>query len=114
MNCIPPKLKKEMSEDPFYKKCCITGTPATQAKIDWHHALKFRGRQVQEKFAIIPLRKDIHDNVVLYREQCDRIILNRATDEQLKKYSKSTDLIAKRDRLNKNYDSPKHQTPERK
>jgi hypothetical protein len=103
MNCIPPKLKQEMAEDPFYKKCCITGTPATSAKIDWHHGLTYAGKQLQERFAIIPLRKDIHDNIVLYREKCDWIILNRANDQQLKKYSKAIDLTAKRDRLNKKY-----------
>lgn len=108
MNNIPKKLKEEMANDPFYKKCCITGTLATNAKVEWHHGLMFAGKRVQEKFAIIPLRKDIHDNVVYYREKCDWIILNRATDEQLKKYSKSTDLIAMRDRLNKKYDSSKH------
>ena len=100
MNCIPKKLKDEMSADPYYKRCCISGS---FENIQFHHAFCFAGRQLQEKWCILPLSKDIHDNIDTYREKCNWIMLNRATDEQLKKYSRAEDLIAKRDRLNKKY-----------
>ncbi len=107
MNKIPPKLKAEMASDPFYERCCITGAFAKNEKVDWHHNLIFAGRQVQEKWAILPLRKDIHDDIVKHREKVDWIMLNRATDEQLEKYSRARDLKRERDRLNKIYGTPR-------
>lgn len=103
MNNIPPKLRKEMAEDPYYEHCCITGTSKRVEKIEWHHNLIFAGRQVQEKWCILPLAESIHERIVEYKEQCDWIMLNRATDEELKRYSKVENLIVKRDRLNKKY-----------
>jgi hypothetical protein len=107
MNNIPPKLRAEIALDPFYQRCCITGAWSRNTKIDWHHNLLFAGKQVQAKFAILPLAREVHDNIVLHKEKCDWIMLNRATDEQLKKYSRAADLFAKRDRLNKKYGIPK-------
>lgn len=103
MRPIPPKLRDEMAADPFYKRCCITGS--MRGKIEWHHALIFKGRQVNEKWAILPVSKEVHASVSnpKIKQYLDWIMLNRATDEQLKKYSKAVDLIAERDRLNKIY-----------
>lgn len=101
MRPIPPSLRKEMEADLFYKKCCISGS--TSEKIDWHHNLIFAGRQVNEKFCILPLAKSIHDNIVKYKEKCNWIMLNRASDVELLRYSKATNYIKERERLNKIY-----------
>lgn len=101
MRPIPKKLKEEMAADPFYKRCCVTGSVGS--KIDWHHNLIFSGRQVNEKWAILPLSKHIHDNVWKYRDILDWIMLNRATDDQLKKYSKAVDLVKRKKQLNEKY-----------
>jgi hypothetical protein len=111
MNNIPKALKADMAADPFYRQCCITGALATNTKVEWHHNFIFAGRQVQEKWCILPLRKDIHDDIVSYKERCDWIMYNRADDETLRRYSKSKDLIRERDRLNKKYGTPKYKTP---
>lgn len=103
MNNIPAKLKKEMAADPYYQKCAITGALAKNTKVEWHHNLIFAGKQVQEKWCIIPLRADIHEQIVKYKERVDHIMLNRATDDELRRYSKARDLIRERDRLNKIY-----------
>jgi hypothetical protein len=108
MNNIPKKLKDEILSDPFYKRCCITGVLSTNEKVEWHHNFIYAGRQLQEKWCILPIAEKIHKNIDKYLDQCDRIMLNRATDEQLKKYSKCVDLIAKRDWLNKKYGSLRH------
>lgn len=103
MHPIPKKLREEMAADPFYRRCCIT--ESMRGKIDWHHNLIFRGRQVQEKWAILPVNEEVHQNVSNpeIKQKLNWIMLNRATDEQLKKYSKAVDLIAERERLNKIY-----------
>jgi len=103
MNNIPPKLKKEMAEDPYYRKCAISGRLATNTKVEWHHNLIYAGKQVQEKWCIIPLAKEIHANIIQYKEKVDWIMLNRATDDDLRRYSKAKDLIRERERLNKIY-----------
>ena len=99
MNKIPNKLRDEMAEDPLYQRCCVTGFTKRDTKIEWHHNLIFAGRQVQEKFAILPLAKHVHDQIELYRDQCDLIMLVRATPEELARYSKAVDLTEKRNRL---------------
>ncbi len=101
MRKIPPQLREEMAADPFYKKCCISGS--TSEKIEWHHNLIFAGKQVNEKFCILPLAKSIHDKIELYKEKCDWIMLNRASDEELLRYSKAVNYKALRDRLNTIY-----------
>lgn len=86
-----------MSSDLYYKKCCITGS--TSEKIEWHHNLIFGGRQVNEKFCILPLAKSIHDNIVKYKEICDWIMWSRATDDEIRKYSKANNYFRTRDIL---------------
>lgn len=102
MQKIPLKLRSEMSADPFYKRCCITGRTDN---IQWHHAWIWKNSQLQEKWAILPVCEAIH---ILARrkdtkEKLDWIALNRADDATLRKYSKAEDLIKKRDRLNQKY-----------
>lgn len=90
-----------MANDPFYKRCCITGS--TSGKIDWHHNLIFAGRQVNEKFCILPLSKEVHDNIHKYKEQCDWIMLNRASEHELSCFSKAIDYRRLKEFLNKKY-----------
>jgi len=102
---IPRELREELSKDPFYKRCCLTGR--NDKKIDFHHALEWKGRQVQERFCILPIIIDIHQYhqgiTKEVKEKLDWIWLNRATDEELLYYSKAENYLAKRNRLNKKY-----------
>lgn len=104
MRPIPKPLLAEMLADPFYTVCCISGR--SNEKIDLHHNFQFAGRQVNEKWCILPLAKSIHDRIIVYKDRCDWIMLNRADEATLKKYSKAIDLIRKRDYLNKIYGKP--------
>lgn len=101
MRPIPKPLLNEMLEDPFYKVCCISGQ--TNERIELHHNFTWAGRQLNEKWAILPLAHSIHERIIAYKERCDWIMLNRADEATLKKYSKAVDLIRKRDYLNKKY-----------
>jgi hypothetical protein len=103
MSPIPPKLKQQMAADPWYKRCCITGRTED---IEWHHAHQFSGRQTQEYWCIVPLNKEVHKNIRSWRterEMVDIIILCRADEATLKKYSKAENLVFKRDYLLKKY-----------
>ena len=103
MNNMPPRLREEIAADPFYERCCITRAMARNTKVEWHHNFQFAGKQVQEKWCILPLAKAVHDKIERHKEECDWIMLNRADEATLRKYSRAEDLVAKRDRLNAKY-----------
>lgn len=90
-----------MDANPFMHRCCITGR--TDEKIEWHHNLIFAGRQVNEEWAILPLLEPVHDAVPgdpELKDRCDWVMLNRATDEQLRPYCRAMNYIRRREVLN--------------
>ena len=118
MNNIPPKLKEEMSQDPYYKKCARNEAlsdhtcepdPLTQKLIEWEHTLYFQGKQLQKKFCIIPICWLVHRGGKLNKEINVWIALNRATPEELIEISKATDYIHMRKYLNTKYGIPELQ-----
>jgi hypothetical protein len=109
MRPIPQQLKNEMENDLYYKKCSRKGDGYCDGRITWEHCLIYAGRQINEKWAIIPLCEFHHavntyqDGKGLDKQKNVWIALNRATDNQLKEYSKVIDYIKMRNRLNKIY-----------
>jgi hypothetical protein len=100
LNPIPLKLRKEIAEDPYMKKCCLCGNP----KVQWNHAIIYKGRQLNEKWAIVPACEDHHDHKNReYIERLQLIALNRASIEQLQAISKAFDFIQRRDYLRGKY-----------
>lgn len=108
MTPIPPKLRKEIDNDPFYKTCCLYGHKEhiCEGRVTMEHSLIYAGKQVQEKYAIIPVCArgqevdQFQDAHTMNKELNVWVALNRATDEELKKISKAVDYIRERDRLN--------------
>lgn len=108
MNKIPKELNDDMNTDPFYRKCCLRGFGGCGGvniygrSIERHHALIFGGKQVQKKFCILPACPDHHSiaNKKEVKELFDWVLLNRASDEELRSISKATDYIKERERLN--------------
>lgn len=80
-----------MESDPYYKKCArqeVFHDHECHGRITYEHAMIFAGRQVQEKWAIIPLCEYAHFSI-LDKEKSRCIALNRATDDDLRRYFKS-------------------------
>lgn len=102
MRKIPPELKNEILEDPFYKECSRKSF-VCEGRITWEHTLIYGGQQINEKWAIIPLCIFHHLGKGLIKEINVAIALNRATDDELLKYSKVINYKRERDRLNKKY-----------
>lgn len=105
---IPQVLKDELSQDEFYKKCCIADNFCLGV-IQWHHNLESyvdgnKGR-VNEKFCILPICKAHHDkaDTSMVREKLNWIMWNRATETQIQKYSKAINYTNERKRLNNIY-----------
>jgi len=85
MHPIPLKLRSEMSEDPYYSMCARSG-PNCKGRITWEHCWTYAGRQIQEKWAIIPLCEWHHLGGGMDKFVNQYISLCRATPEELKKY----------------------------
>jgi len=90
---IPLKLREELEQDPFYKTCCLT--QRTDGKIDWHHNMEWKGKNLQKKFAILPVHNDLHQYhrkiTSRVKELLNRIMVARMTEEELDYYSKVID-----------------------
>lgn len=106
MNNIPQRLRKEMAADPYYEKCARFGDDC-EGRITWEHSLIYAGRQIQEKWAIIPLCVWHHLDKGMIKWINEYIALSRASDEELHKYSKAIDLLKKRDYLKIKYNEYK-------
>ena len=101
-----------MSEDPFYEKCVYTGTKQKfgEKRVSWEHCWNYAGKQIQEKWAIVPLRLDLNVNMTgEVKDYCRWVSLNRATDEELAKYPKK-DWKTIKHYLNKKYANNKNKT----
>lgn len=100
-------MRQELAKDPEYRQgFCLYHNRVHQGRpTQWHHNLIFAGRQVNERFAIMQICTEIHDKMFMkqVKERCDWIMLNRASDEELRYFSKADDLIRKRDKLNQKY-----------
>lgn len=113
MNNMPKSLRKECAEDPFYQRCCITGELGKRGdRIEWHHALIYAGRQYQAKFAILPVKQSIHKMASKpeIKERMDWVMVNRATDIELRQISKAKNYVLYRDFLNAKFGRYPHLT----
>ncbi len=85
MRPIPKKLREELVSDPYYKYCARLGSDCS-GRITWEHAWTYAGRQINEKWAIIPLCWYHHLGPGLNKEINRLLSLARATVEDLAKY----------------------------
>lgn len=109
MNNIPVKLKKQLLADPEYKHCALKGLHECGGRITLEHAIIYAGKQVQARWAIIPVcaaGQDVdqyQDSHRMNKEMNRWVALNRATDDELRAISKATDYLRERARLNTIY-----------
>lgn len=95
---MPKKLREELSLDPEYQKCMryerfkdhiCQPDPLTGRLIEWEHAMTYCGRQIQEKWAIIPICYWAHRGGGLDKRKNEYIALSRATDEEMNQYPRT-------------------------
>lgn len=109
MNNVPRKLRKQLSTDPEYQRtshCMLAGYHQCGGRNTWEHPFIFAGRQIQEAWAIICVcaaGQDVdqyQDSHRMDKEMNRWVALNRATDDDLKPYSRVINYIRERERLN--------------
>jgi len=104
MRLIPKKLRLELEKDKFMKICVYT---KECINISWEHCWIYAGKQINEKWAIVPLRRDLNVNMTKkIKEYCQWVSINRATKEDLKKYPRTNWRQLKK-YLNKKFDNHK-------
>lgn len=115
MNNIPKKLREQMAMDPFYSECaraaaledhvCVRDPMRPGKPVEWEHALVYANRQVQARFAIVPICWWAHRGPGLNKEINVWIAINRATDEELVSLSHKggRDYFQYRHYLNRKY-----------
>lgn len=91
MRPIPLKMRDEMHNDPFYKKCCAVGLGYCAGRVQWHHVWIYAGKQINEVWAIVPACERHHDQVQKepkVRRFFEKLSLDRATFDDLVLYPK--------------------------
>lgn len=88
MRPIPKKLKFEIQSDPYYDKCARAKEGGCDGRITWEHAYVYAGKQINEKWAIVPLCWYHHLGAGLDKRKNQLLALQRATPEDLAKYPK--------------------------
>lgn len=112
MRPISPQVKAKLDSEP---DICALEDENCQGRITREHCLIYGGRQIDEAWAIIKICAwhhsvdEFQDGGGLNKEKNVWVALNRATDEELLKYSKAINYIEMRNRLNKKYG--KYQMP---
>lgn len=61
MRAIPKKLLKEILGDTFYKTCVRSKEMNCEGRITLEHALIYSGKQINEKWSIIPVCEKHHE-----------------------------------------------------
>lgn len=108
---MPQKLRDDLACDANYRGCCAKDKNCS-GRITWEHALYYAGKQIQEKWAIIPLCWYHHLGEGLVKDFNEWVALNRLfrnnewLKEAKKKYPKAISSWKQRILfLNKKYDS---------
>jgi len=107
MRVISPKVRQILDNEP--QVCGLRHFGGCGGRITREHALIYAGKQIDEAWAIVLICARHHsvdqyqDNGLLDKEKNIWIALNKATDEELIKYSKVINYINERYRLNKIY-----------
>jgi hypothetical protein len=86
MNNMPLKLRKELSKDSYYSKCVRYKDGNCNGRVTWEHCWEYSGKQIQEKWAIIPLCWFHHLGIGLNKKINRWFSINRMTEEDMKKY----------------------------
>lgn len=91
---IPKPLLQEILSDKYYKKCVRHEEKRCKGRVTFEHVWIYAGKQVQEKWAIIPLCEYHHD-VLSYQDRGDLIkdlneyySINRMTEADMQKYDR--------------------------
>jgi len=88
MRSIPTKMRQEMNNNPYYKKCALRSSECG-GRITYHHVWIYAGKQINAIWAIVPACERHHELVNInpeVKEAFELISLERSTPEDLLPY----------------------------
>lgn len=86
MRPIPLTLRKLLAEDPWMSRCVWTDSIID---VTWEHPWIYAGRQINERWSIVPLKRDLNVNITpKIKEYCRWVSLLRMTPAELQKAKK--------------------------
>lgn len=106
------KVRKEIDADPLYRHCALEGLHGHTCggRITMEHALIYAGKQIQEKWAIVPVCAagqevdQYQDAHTMNKELNKWVAFNQATDAELIAFPKAfPTYIEQKVRLNRKY-----------
>jgi len=107
MRPISKRVREILDQEPDV--CALQVFGGCAGRITREHALIYAGKQIDEPWAIVKICSRHHsvdeyqDGGLLDKEKNVWVALNKATDDQLRQYSKAVDYIALKKRLNTKY-----------
>jgi hypothetical protein len=109
MRKISQKNREIIAADQYYRSCARSDEGNCRGRVTIEHSIIYAGRQIDDLWSLLPICEYHHgvnkfqDGGDMNKEKHVWLALNRATDDELRKYSKAVDYIALRERLNKKY-----------
>lgn len=103
MRPIPPKLREHLSELPRMKECARRHEQGCRGRIEWHHAIKYQGRQLNEAWAIIGLCHRHHEGDLKNDENSRHYAYQNISTEELAKYKLGAQMIQEKRYLEGKY-----------
>lgn len=106
---IPHEVLTDILRDPHYRDCARSNDGECRGSISFEEALTFAGKQIKDKWAIVPLCHYHHGIGVWYgaggldKRKNEWLALRQATDAELTRYSKAIDYIKRRNYLDTIY-----------
>ena len=85
MRAIPPKQRKEINDNDWYRECKYPGCASKQVEI--HHCCQYSGRQIAELWNYVPLCHEHHSSKE-GRDWAELLAITRMTEEDRMKYNK--------------------------
>lgn len=78
---IPLEMREMLAEEPYMRTCICTislnltahfddRTPC-EGRIEWNHSFTYKGKRINERWAILPMCKRHHSEQAQYRELID-------------------------------------------
>lgn len=83
MHKIPPKIRAQLARDRFMDRCFRHAEGNCSGRVEWEHAFIYAGKQVQERWAIVPACTFHHRGRGLDKNLNRYAALLRMTDEEL-------------------------------
>ena len=73
---IPKEIRNKLSKDPFMERC-ILAPLFCAGRIEWNHAMTYKGKRINELYTILPMCHEHHRKEASYRDAIHSVLRAR-------------------------------------